>query len=128
MQRPTGVAILAGLLIVIGILGVLGGVSYLSLTQMATAEPVAGLPPTTLGWLNIAVGAIALVVGWGLWALKPWAWLLAIVVTVVRLFFEVVKLFNPNLMLAGGLGIVISAAIIWYLLRPEVRRAFRRAG
>ena len=127
MKRPTGVAILASLLIVIGILGVLGGVSYLSLTQMAPAEALTGLPPTTLGWLNIAVGAIALVVGWGMWALKRWAWLLAIAVTVVRLFFEILKLLEPNLMLAGALGIVISAVIIWYLLRPEVKRAFARA-
>ena len=127
MQRPTGVAILAGLLYVIGILGVLGGLSYLSLLGMAPAQSVAGLPPTTLGWLNIAVGAIALVVGWGLWVLKPWAWIVGIAVVMVRLLFDILNLLNPSLMLGGAFGIVVNAVILWYLFRPDVKKAFGRA-
>ena len=126
MQRPTGISILAGLLIVLGLLGLLGGISSFGVANMATSAGIAYVPPVALAVANILVGAFGLVVGYGLWFLKRWAWLLAIVAAGLRVVLDILASLGGN-WAAGLLGLIVSAAILWYLFRPEVKRAFGRA-
>ncbi len=53
-----------------------------------------------------------LVIGYGLWTLRPWARVAAIAVAVISLF-------------AFPLGTVIGALILWYLLKPEIADLFQ---
>jgi hypothetical protein len=61
----------------------------------------------------MAISILNLVVGYGLWILKPWARIGAIALAIVSLIFM------PIGTIAGGL-------ILWYLLKPEVAVAFEK--
>lgn len=79
--------------------------------------------------LYIAIGVLALVVAWGGWRLRPWAYHLAWVFQ--ELMFAVV-LTGIGLRIAGKpaplawllLDIAFGAYNVWWLLQPETRRAF----
>ena len=126
MQRPTGIAILAALLILLGFLSLFGGLTTFAAPSQAVTTPIPYVTPAALGVAYIVVGALGLIVGYGLWFLKGWAWILAIVVVALRVVLDVVGLFSGSAM-ASFAGLVVSAVVLWYLFRPEVKRAFGRA-
>jgi len=131
LSRPTGVTILAVLQLITSILSVIAGLTalfardaiskQLSTAPNAPPELAAGLP-VWIGWLFLLTGALGLVLAWGLFMLKGWAWLLTLIFQGLNILSNLAS-FGSN---SGGavLGIVIAAVIIYYLLRPEVKRAF----
>jgi hypothetical protein len=92
-------------------------VAFITLTVgvNALAEGIGGLIPTTIfGIITLAFMAISilnLIVGYGLWILKPWARIGAIALAVVGLIFFPV-------------GTIAGALTLWYLLKPEAATAF----
>ncbi len=63
-------------------------------------------------FFTIAGAMATAVVGWGLWNLKSWARMAAIVLAILQLFFF-------------PIGTVIGALIIWYLWKdPDALAAF----
>lgn len=131
LSRPTGVTILAVLQTITSILSVIAGLTALfareAISQQLNSatnvppELVAGLP-VWLGWVFLLSGALGLVLAWGLFTLKGWAWLLTLIFQGLNILSNLTS-FGSN---PGGavIGIVIAAVIIYYLLRPEVKRAF----
>jgi hypothetical protein len=128
MQRPAGIAILAGLLIVVSILNFFGGFAYLGLSSATPATGMAAaVPPQALGWSHIVIGAAGIVLGWGLWGLKSWAWLLSVILIGLNVVIHVLGLFSPD-MLIGSIGtLIIDGIILWYLFQPQIKKAFGRA-
>ncbi len=130
-SRPTGVTILAVLQLIGGILSVVAGLTALfardaisqQLSTGANVPPelAAGLP-AGLGWFFLITGAIALFLAWGLFTLKGWAWLTTLIFQGLNIASHLAS-FGSN---AGSaiLGIVIAGIIIYYLLTPQVKRAF----
>lgn len=130
-SRPTGVTILAVLQLITSILSVIAGLTALFASdaiskQLSTGANVppelAGGLPAGIGWLFLLTGAIGLVLAWGLFTLKGWAWLITLIFQGLNIASHLAS-FGSN---PGGaiLGIVIAAVIIYYLLTPEVKRAF----
>ncbi|MEM2957676.1 MAG: hypothetical protein QW261_05290, partial [Candidatus Jordarchaeaceae archaeon] len=78
-ERPTGVTILAILMILYGILTLVGGF----LIGMAGATPFLGISITV--FIYVIWGIIYLVGGLGLLSLKEWARILAIIINVLGL-------------------------------------------
>lgn len=114
-SRPIGVAILAILVILIGVLFLVGAIAVLFLSGFVA---LAGLLPFGMlgGLLGIVLLIVALIwiaVGLGLWHLRSWAWWLAIIVMILSIL--------------GGLtapgSIVIPLIILIYLIL--VRHHFR---
>ncbi|MFL6390156.1 MAG: DUF2127 domain-containing protein [Terriglobales bacterium] len=63
--------------------------------------------------------------GWGLWKLKNWARVLAIILSTLAAVFELLRwLFAHHLGVSYILSIGISAVIIFYLTRPSVAAVF----
>jgi uncharacterized membrane protein (DUF2068 family) len=138
MQRPTGVTILAilwfigaGILVISALVAFAGGSL---LAQMLKNAPGMG---NLAGGLVAVVGVIALmfaalyaVTGYGLWALKNWGRILALVLTAIGLLLTLVGLaavfanFGMSLLIWQIIRIAICAWIIWYLLQPTVKQAF----
>ena len=126
-SRPTGVTILAVLQLITSILVIIAGLLFVTTTkQLGTGADVspelAAGPPAGIGWLFLLTGAIGLALAWGLFTLQGWAWLITLIFQGLNIASHLAS-FGSN---AGGaiLGIVIAAVIIYYLLTPEVKRAF----
>ena len=137
MQRPTGVTILAVLAAIVGILGLcaalaligLGGVVGGLLGSRAGAQVgfLVGVVGVVVGGLTLLVALLDLAFAYGAWNLKPWAWMLGIVAQGISAILALVRLIDGR----GGAGaeivsIAISAIIIYYLMTPEVKKAFGR--
>ncbi|MHA2602104.1 MAG: hypothetical protein AM324_008260 [Candidatus Thorarchaeota archaeon SMTZ1-83] len=114
--RPLGVTILA-------LLQILAGLAWLVLGATAVlAAGLAGIFGFILlfgGAILLIVGIIGLIIGFGLWGMKSWAWIWAIIVNFISL---IIGLTNPA---QNVLGLAISLIIIIYLMTPDIRSRFR---
>lgn len=139
-QRPTGITILAILGIVGGLISLLGGCGLLGLGAITGALGAAGAQQGLgnlgilgglagiWGILVIALAIVEIAFGIGAWTLKPWAWMLGLIVVGVGIVFALVDLvlFQQGL-LGVVIRLVIYGAIAYYLMTPEIKRAFGRA-
>lgn len=87
-SRPIGVAILAILVVLVGVIFLLGAIGVFALAGFAAFR---GLP-TFFGLAGAILGAVFLIfallfigVGLGLWHLRSWAWWLAVIVMVLSI-------------------------------------------
>jgi hypothetical protein len=92
------------------------------------AEGMAALG-TSGGWtgfLGIVVAIVQSAVGFGLWYMKRWAWILALVGAVLTVVEGIVGIIDggPFAFMCGSLGLVIPVIILIYLLLTSTRQAF----
>ena len=76
------------------------------------------------GWLAIFAGVAWILTAFGLWALQPWARLVAQIVAGISLFEAVLAMFQYS---GTGIGLgmaIMPALILWYLSTSEVKEAF----
>lgn len=145
--RPTGIAIISILSMVIGALVLLGGLILIVFSGIIAATPTAaeemarnlsqlpgvplgmhrlvapGLILVSFGVFIIIMGVIMFVIGWGLWTGANWARWIAII------FFgwnALASLFN---LFQGQLGSIINLAlnglVVYYLFLPRVKSFFK---
>jgi hypothetical protein len=76
------------------------------------------------GWLAIGLGVLWIAVALGLWALRPWAWMTAMIVAGLA----ILEAFMYMIMYPGsGLGLgmmLLPGIIVIYLLSADVKAAF----
>jgi hypothetical protein len=113
-DRPLGVTILAVLEIIVGALGLFGAIGLITLGAMI---PWLGGFAVILGVVVLFLALIDLIVGWGLWTLKSWAWMVALIVNIINLILNAVQ-FNL-------LGAIINLIIIIYLQQGDIKSRFR---
>lgn len=118
MKTPSGLLAIALLVTIGAILGILEGVLGL-IGALAEGAPLWG----TYSGILLAVSIIELVVGFGLWTLKGWAWTAAIVVVILRVIAGVVSL-ALSITISPLVALVVHAIVLWYLFRPNVKGAF----
>jgi len=123
-RRPLGITIIAILLFISAVIEIIGGISSVSGTTLTGT-----LSNVLLGWFPLVLGIIELVLAWGLWTLKSWAYwgtLLAEIVIILVHFFGFLGLPQTHSALAVISGGIVSIIIVIYLLIDRnVRRAFR---
>ncbi len=136
-QRPTGITVLALVYILLASLSLLwslfvfgfGGVAA-AFGSLFGAESVAttGINSVVSGTLGIITAIVQLIVAFGLWKLRPWAWLLAIVAVGLNVVGGALGVFSGGLwtFCCGLFGLIIPVGILIYLFRPDVKRAFGR--
>ncbi|MBI3859635.1 MAG: hypothetical protein HY296_05275 [Thaumarchaeota archaeon] len=128
MPRPTGVTVLAILDMVGGIIALLGGGLILAgssyLGTLGYGQ-FAGLAAAFGGGL-LVVGVLAIVVGYGMWSGKGWAYLLSIVLYILGIVTSLGSLAFGNY--SSIVGLVIYIIIIWYLWKPHVKAYFGRGA
>jgi hypothetical protein len=113
-SRPLGIAVLAVLVGIFGVLLIIAGVLVLAavtaLSVIGVTSSFAGLHGIVLGAVILIIGLIILAVALGLWHLRMWALVLALIIT----FLYVV-----SYGLAGdfaSLGFIFSLILFVYLL------------
>jgi hypothetical protein len=120
--RPTGVTVLAILQGLFAILAVLGGLATLTLgSLLGAAVPSVGYAGDLFGLIGIIgllLGIIGLIITYGMWTGKGWAWWLTIIFSIISIIFNVLSL--P----VGIIGIIIYLVIVIYLTRPHVKAFF----
>jgi len=136
-KRPLGIRIMVALLGIQGLLELLIGifaiVAVVSLGRTITVHghTITGTVVDVIGWVlggsALIVGVITLILAFGLWTLKLWAYWTAVVIMAITLLRQVIEFIKPHdSAIAIVIGMIIPILILIYLLfDPHVRAAFR---
>ena len=137
-MRPTGVTLIAiyhylaaAMLGVIGVSLFVGGkvISMLGGADSAMLPRTGFLIGVVGGSVFLAFALVHVIAGFGVWSMKEWGRLLAIVLAVISLLLAIPGLLLSAItMFFGGyriLRVTISVLLIWYLLQAETKAAFR---
>jgi hypothetical protein len=143
MGRPVGVTILAILNFIGAAFCLLGGIGMIlgggfiasMLSQGQSSAGAAGILAglgAAAGVFIIIVGGVSALVGFGLWKLKEWARVVSIVLYGISAALQLLGLlgslahFNAFAVIWSVFWIAVDAFVIFYLLKPEVKAAFRQ--
>ena len=128
MQRPTGVTVMAVLAAIGGVFGLIASVALLGAGTVVGAATGLGGFVFVAALIVLAYAVLSLVLAYGFWYLKPWAWPLGVGVQALGIIQAVLQYANDNTQLVSMvLSIAIAGVIIWYLFQPHVKAAFGRA-
>jgi hypothetical protein len=81
--------------------------------------------PVGIAFLIVGVALALAAAGW--FRRRPWGWWLTVVIIATQMLGDFVNVFAGHLV-KGGIGMIVAGALMFYLLRPAVRAAFRKAG
>lgn len=119
-ERPGGITILAILYGLYGAVVLIGGLLLFLFGSAIAVGFARYFVPILIGGIAgiigvflIIIGLIILIITWGLWNLKEWAWLIAVVFAVIGL-------------LHWPIGTILNIIVLWYLFKAEVKVAFKR--
>lgn len=127
MKRTVGISIIAIVAIVVGALQLLASIGYIGAVSLPTLFSPLFLALGGIFGFAMAYGVLgvaALTFGIGAWLMKPWSWVLGVVLTGTNLILAVVQLFVLGFVIAPVFIGVVSVAILAYLYSPSVRTAF----
>jgi len=119
--RPPGVTFAAIIVAIVGIVSLAEAFTDIEFSA-------AGVQFTTIGLveaiLAAAIGIALLNRAYGLWNLRPRAWLITLIVLSVRAILSLSVLLATPASVAAWVKLAVAAAAILYLIQPFVRRAF----
>jgi hypothetical protein len=129
--RPTGITVLAVLSAIGGVLGILAGSGALFggaiIGAAGAATAVSGLGGiiALLGLALLVLSVVELLLAYGFWTIKPWAWRLGVALAVVNIVLAVLQLLTGGQSIVSTLfSVLINGVILYYLNQPEIRRLF----
>jgi hypothetical protein len=125
-ERPTGVAVLAVAAAVLGVLAILAAGAWWN-----ASEGVAWLPrihggEKLIALVLLAVGLCEIVLAYGAWMLRPWAWTFGVALQIAVIVLAVLQLGRLEFV-RHVVTIAIAGLTLWYLTTPRVRAAFGRS-
>jgi uncharacterized membrane protein (DUF2068 family) len=150
-HRPTGVTILGVLFVIGGAFALLGGIGTLAAIPFATnmipnavnnglelnGSPLtpsqqsalieaSGPILTVIGAILIPLGIASLIVGYGLFKAKSWAWSIAVVLSAILFAINVISLVTGSMsaITSAVVGMAINAIVLYYLFHKNVRQYF----
>lgn len=143
-KRPTGVTIIGILSIIGGLVMLIGGISLVTLAAVLPILPMsddqinsqlatAGMSPAMLSMVSSATGGLLLILGiaslvvaYGLFKAKKWAWSISVVLSIISIAMGIVSIVTGNF---GSIAsIAISGVILYYLYRPHVKAYFGKVA
>jgi hypothetical protein len=126
MERPFGVTILAILAVIDALvffgLAALAGliVSWVRIFMSGVLKVLISGIASIFCVVAAIFGLIYLLLAWGLWSGRGWAW-------TITFIFTILNLIGSLLTVASGIGVIsliINLLILYYLTRPHVRAFF----
>lgn len=131
-KRPRSVTVLAVLIFIEGLAMFLIGLFNFYWSEIYEAMQIEGVYPSDIiyaSWtigLALPLGVLALIATFGLLRLWPTAWLMAMIVQGVMLFFFLVIHFTvPETNTVEYVVMTYAIFIVWYLNYSEVQASFR---
>jgi uncharacterized membrane protein (DUF2068 family) len=138
VKRPIGITIIALIQVFVAVIVLLGAVALLLGNQSQASQQaltmahlsVSRSTEVSIGVFALIIAGIELLIAWGLFQLKGWAWGLSVFAFGANVVFSVLDLINRvALTQSQQISMVISLLVLIYLLTPGVREAFfRRAS
>ncbi|MEG3967001.1 hypothetical protein QUA00_05005 [Microcoleus sp. T2B6] len=135
MNRPQSVTVLAILQLISGIFSLLDGLFILLFAGIfgGLGAAVAGAKVGTViggfiaifAGISFILGLLSLLLTWGLFQLKNWAWTGTLIVHIIATLAQIVKMFGSGGTAVNFLTLGFAVASIYYLQRPDVKQAFR---
>ncbi len=139
-KRPTGVTVIAVLVIIGGILLLLAGIGVVAVGSLSISQ-IIGLGFVIIGAIILAVGIGFLVVSYGLLKGKRWSWTITVILLFIGIAIDVASIiifgyftFNmdTSTFLINNSGsiasIIISVIILYYLYRPHIKSYFGKVS
>ncbi len=127
-HRPTGITIIAILMIIGGLVLLFTGITPLFLgplisidSDYSTSE--LGLLITIGGLTLVALGIASLIVSWGLLKGKGWARIITLIISIIAIIFAIVSLVSSE-DLVHIISVIIYGIIIYYLFTKKVKLFF----
>ncbi|MEG4849640.1 hypothetical protein QUB10_01880 [Microcoleus sp. B5-D4] len=135
MNRPQSVTVLAILQLISGVFSLLDGLFILLFAGIfgglgaavggAKVGTVIGGFIAIFAGISFILGLLSLLLTWGLFQLKNWAWTGTLIVHIIAILAQIVKMFGSGGTAVNFLTLGFAVASIYYLLRPDVKQAFR---
>jgi len=126
--RPTGITILAILSAIGGVLGIFAGLGATILGSVV-ASVTGGLGGllAIIGLVSLVVGVAELVLAYGFWTLKPWAWMLGVGLQVVSIALAVLWVIGGTSITSEVISVAVAGVILYYLWQPSIKALFGRS-
>ncbi len=129
MQRPIGVMILAVLSVLVGLYELyLTAISMGWLTFTVVGAEVSFKDPQ---WgqalLSFLLAVIYFWVATGFWSVRAWAWMYGVLISGWVLIWSLFAVLGKSTFEAEAAPIILSGAILLYLMYPKVRERFYEA-
>ncbi|MDQ3873685.1 MAG: hypothetical protein M3258_08770 [Thermoproteota archaeon] len=106
-HRPFGVALIAILTAIGGLIFLVSGLVFL----------IVGI-----GFVLLALGIAFLVMAYGLWRGKGWAWTITLILSAIGIIVGIASLVVGNI--GAIFNVIIHAVVIYYLYRSNVKAFF----
>jgi hypothetical protein len=121
VRRPFGISVIAIILFIQAVFQIIVGI-FSFLGHLVTS-PLTGL---FIGWIPLVMGILLLILARGLWALRPWAYWVTLVLEIVNIVLHFLGYQQAHSLFAIISGGFISIIVVIYLLVDRnVRRAFQ---
>ena len=129
-HRPTGITIIAILMIIGGIILLFTGITPLFLGPLISIESSSdsstselGLLITIGGLVLVGLGIASFIVSWGLLKGKGWARTITLIISIIAIIFAIVSLAS-NEDLIHIIPVIIYGIIIYYMFTDKVKLFF----
>ena len=129
MQRPIGVTILAIVALLGGLVALLSGLALLGVaTFYGEAPDRLQALGAFVAALALGYAALSLLVAYGFWAMRSWAWPIGIVLGALGIISALSQWIEGQSQLPGLIvSLAISLFIVWYLYQPHIKAGFGRS-
>jgi hypothetical protein len=134
MNRPQSVTILAILQLLSAVFSLFDGLVILLFAGLfggigaalggAKVGTVIGGAIALFAAISLIIGIASLILAWGLYELKSWAWMGTLIIHVIAALAQLAKMLGSAGTGANFLTLGFAVACIYYLLRPDVKQAF----
>jgi len=130
-NRPLGVTLLAVLHVIQAVIFVLIGFvvvavgGFISRRMLVVPHLLRGIL-WIIGAVLIIVGLLYLVLAYGLWSGKGWAWWISLILAGLGVILSILSLLRGGVV--AVITLLLDLLIIYYLLKPNVKAFFGESG
>jgi hypothetical protein len=128
-HRPTGITIIAVLMIIGGLILLFTGITPLFLGTLISIDS-SDSSASELGFLItigclvlVSLGIVSLVVSWGLLKGKGWTRTITLIISIIAIIFAIVTLISSE-DLVHIISVIIYGIIIYYMFTDKVKLFF----
>ena len=127
-HRPTGITIIAILMIIGGLILLFTGIAPLFLGPLISLDSdgssnALGFLITIGGLVLVALGIASLIVSWGLLKGKGWARTITLIISIIAIIFGIISLVSSQ-DLIHIIEIIVYGIIIYYMFTDKVKLFF----